>query len=83
MGLFACSVYSDQNNSFLGQHIDTVIASYGAPNAVVPLQSGGATYTWEEVKHYSKVYICKNNLTTNASGIVTFTSTGGDALMCS
>jgi hypothetical protein len=78
-----CQTTSQVQNTWVGHHIDSLIARLGAPNAVIQLQSGGATYTWQEIKHYSKVYICNNNYTTNSSGIIVNTSWTGDPLMCS
>ena len=66
------------NNTWRGHHIDRLIASWGAPNSAYKRQDGGGTYTWTQISHMSRMYICNKIFNTNSSGIITNSSWNGD-----
>lgn len=81
--LSGCQTTTQRQNTWVGRHIDSLIAILGTPDGVIQLQKGGTTYTWQETRSRkdSSNYVCKNNYTTNSSGIITITSWTGD-YMC-
>ena len=69
--------------TLIGSHIDGVIGKSGAPDGVIKMQNGGATYTFSRIVTgfaTGDVYFCKQNYTTDSNNIVVSTSTSGGFL---
>ena len=76
----ACQT-TTQPHPFMGKHIDTLIATQGAPSGIYKMQNGGATYTFQSIKSGTfsgDVFLCNYNYSTNQAGlIVSRTANGG------
>jgi len=72
MSLAACSAMDTPRTAWEKHPIDEVIALWGAPSTVEPLENGGNIYTWAELKYGKNGAIkkCSKVFVTNAKGLI-------------
>jgi len=64
-----CATRASVMKSWLGNNIDNVTASWGAPSSIMQRNDGGATYTWSSISgNRYGVNQCRQTFVTNASG---------------
>ena len=76
--LTGCTTMSTIMSSWVGDSIDDVTASWGAPESRIPRSDGGATYTWTTFSsNQYGVHQCRQTFVTDSKGIIVSWSYNG------
>lgn len=68
---FACATLDDRMQSWVGDSIDDVTASWGAPESQMNRADGGSVYTWRTTSGNAYgVNTCTQSFVTNAEGTI-------------
>ena len=66
-----CTSMDTVMQSWVGNHIDDVTASWGAPESRIPRSDGGYTYTWTTLSsNQYGVHQCRQSFVTDPEGII-------------